>query len=65
MAPNSSPELCLARAAECERLAAQAGMQVTKDIYLDLARRWRTLAGDGAAFEPVGHALAAPPRITG
>lgn len=57
---KSSPEYCLARAAECDQLAEQAHLKVTKDIYFDLARRWRTLAGDGtAAFEPVGRALAA------
>lgn len=44
-APNS-PEYCLARAEECERLAEQTTMAVNKEIFLNLAHRWRTLATD-------------------
>ena len=41
--PHTS-EYYLARAVQCERLAKQTSMQVTKGIYLDLAKRWRALA---------------------
>jgi hypothetical protein len=39
-----SKEYCLARVAECERLAEQAATAENKQIFLELASRWRTLA---------------------
>jgi len=41
---DCSKEHCLARAAECERLAEQAATAENKQVFLELAGRWRTLA---------------------
>lgn len=41
-----SREHCLAQAAECERLAKQAATDENKQIFLELANRWRKLADD-------------------
>jgi hypothetical protein len=53
-------EICFARAADCERLAEEATTAGKKAILLDLARRWRDLAGDEAAVTPIGEAQRSP-----
>ena len=48
------PEYCIARAEECERLAEQAVSPENKAIFLDLAQRWRKIAGEAesGSFTP-------------
>jgi hypothetical protein len=41
---TSRVERCLAKAQECERLAAQARDPVAKYTYNDIARQWREIA---------------------
>ena len=42
--PNSSIQICLNRAADCERLATQSISTEAKDNYLRIAAHWRALA---------------------
>lgn len=41
-----TPEYCLARAVQCEELAQQTKIPATKATFLDIAKRWRTLAAE-------------------
>jgi hypothetical protein len=64
VATQSSPhtaEYCLYRAVECDQSAEQCIDPQNKAIFLDLAKRWRTLAlesPDGASLNPKGKARA-------
>jgi hypothetical protein len=59
VATQSSPhtaEYCLKRAAECDQHAEDCIAPQNKAIFLDLAKRWRTLAQerqDGASLKPI------------
>lgn len=57
-----SSETCLARAMQCEELAEQTTIAVTKAILLDIAKHWRALAAESErpSFRPIGRALGAP-----
>jgi hypothetical protein len=60
---DTSRDDCLARAAECYRLAEeQVGTAKTKANYLHLAWRWHALADESAkaTFQPIGHSVSAP-----
>lgn len=41
-----TPEYCLARAAQCETLAAQTPNRQSQITFLHLARRWRALGSN-------------------
>jgi hypothetical protein len=65
MASGNNPhtkEYCLARAAECERMAEETRYPASKAIFLDQARRWYRLAmeSETSALEPVGKAALRP-----
>ena len=51
-----SPEYCTARAEQCERMAEAAAIAENKVIFLELAQRWRKLAGEAESqsFKPTG-----------
>lgn len=44
--PSHSPDYCVARAEEAERLAAGTIIPANQAILLDLAKRWRALAAE-------------------
>jgi hypothetical protein len=57
-------EYCLARAVRCEELAAKTTFEANKAIFLDMAKRWRSLAEESK--QPlVGRAIGSPSRIVG
>jgi hypothetical protein len=57
-----SSETCLARAAQCEEMAEQTAIPVSKAILLDIAKRWRALATETEqpSFRRVGRAIGSP-----
>jgi hypothetical protein len=57
--PPHTPEHCIARAEECERMAEAAINAENKAIFLDLAQRWRKLAGEAESesFTPAGNRI--------
>jgi hypothetical protein len=50
MVRNRADE-CRQRADECRRSAAQVADDVLRVTYLDLARRWRTMAHEAESLE--------------
>jgi hypothetical protein len=48
LAPPPRPEFYRERAAECERLAAQAAKAETRETMLYLAMRWHALADEAS-----------------
>jgi hypothetical protein len=55
-APHTA-EYCLYRAVECDQKAEECANPKNKQIFFDLAIRWRELAqqsGDGKSLNPIG-----------
>ena len=44
---------CLQRADECRHSAAQSADDVLRVTFLDLSRRWRMMAREAEALEPI------------
>jgi hypothetical protein len=55
---SHNAQYCLARAVQCEELAAKTPWSASREVFLDMAKRWRELAAESEqpSFRPVGEA---------
>ena len=44
-------EICLKKAAECERMAVLVSDETIRSVYLDLAKQWLRMAKDAEELE--------------